>query len=195
VSSMPAVLRAAAAGQLPSWAMVDERRRRHLGNVAALLAIWAEALGLPDSEQERWRAAGWLHDALRLASPAELLPLVEPEYRELPARVLHGPAAAARLRAEGVTDEPLLMAIGFHTLGHPDLDLLGQSLYAADFLEPGRTHDPLLRAALRARMPAALPAVVRTIVRLRLAYLLRSGRVVRPETLAFWNQLAANARA
>jgi 2-amino-4-hydroxy-6-hydroxymethyldihydropteridine diphosphokinase len=155
---------------------------------------WAEGLGLGSAERARWRAAAWLHDALRLAPAAELLPVVPPELRDLPPKMLHGPATAARLRAEGVTDEPLLLAVAHHTIGHPDFDDLGQALYAADFLEPGRTFDPLLRAGLRARMPAALAEVVPAIVRLRITHLLRASRAVRPETLAFWNALANHAR-
>src|SRR5690606_8966546 len=61
---------------------------------------------------------------------------------EGPGGVLHGPAAAARLAEEGVTDEPLLTAVAWHTLGHPDLDLRGRCLYIADYIEPGRTYDP-----------------------------------------------------
>lgn len=190
----PPVLAAAARGELPPWARIDELRRAHSANVAALLDGWAGALALTAAERERWRAAAWLHDALRCAPPAELTPHVPAEFRDLPPRMLHGPAAAARLRSEGVADEALLLAIGHHTIGHPDFDPLGRALYAADFLEPGRTFDPLLRAALRARMPHALAEVVPEVVRLRLIHLLRTGRTIRPETLAFWNALA-HARA
>jgi 2-amino-4-hydroxy-6-hydroxymethyldihydropteridine diphosphokinase len=193
--SVPPVLRAAARGELPDWARADQPRRRHSASVAGLMAGWAKALALPDAEQERWRAAAWLHDALRLAGPSELLPLVPQEFRDLPARMLHGPAAAARLRQDGVSDEALLLAISHHTIGHPAFDILGKALYAADFLEPGRTFDPLLRAGLRARMPAGMAEVVPAIVRLRLIHLLRSGRRIRAETLAFWNRLAEQADA
>lgn len=195
LNQVPPVLQAAARGELPVWARVDEVRRRHIASVAALLGQWAEALSLPTAEQERWRAAGWLHDALRLAPARELIPLVPQEFQDLPPRMLHGPAAAARLRQDGVTDEMLLLAISHHTVGHPEFDDLGRALYAADFLEPGRTFDPLLRAGLRARMPHGLSEVVPAIVRLRLIHLLRSGRRIRTETVAFWNRLAERAGA
>jgi 2-amino-4-hydroxy-6-hydroxymethyldihydropteridine diphosphokinase len=195
LNEVPLVLRAAARGELPDWARVDQPRRRHIAGVAGLLGQWAEALALSTAEQARWRAAGWLHDALRLAPARELLPLVPSEHRDLPPRMLHGPAAAARLRQDGVRDEALLLAISHHTVGHPDFDILGEALYAADFLEPGRTFDPLLRAGLRARMPHGLGEVVPVIVRLRLMHLLRSGHRIRTETLAFWNRLAERTRA
>ena len=195
MKGVPGLLRAAATGELPAWACVDARRRRHSQGVARLLGEWADALSLPVPEGERWRAAAWLHDALRLAPPVELLPLVGPGFRELPGGMLHGPAAAARLRADGVTDDGLLLAIEYHTIGHPDFDELGRALYAADFLEPGRTFDPLGRAALRARMPAARAEVVAEIARRRIGHLLRTGRCIRPETIAFWNALVGHAGA
>ena len=192
---MSAALRDAAAGRLPEWAQVDQPRIEHIERVAALLDEWALALGVGEAERSRWRAAAWLHDALRLASPGELRPLLPFELRDLAAPLLHGPAAAAMLRREGVQDEGLLLAVGYHTLGHPELDLMGRALYAADFLEPGRTFDPLVRATLRARMPAAIDSVIPAILRARIVYLLSTGRSVRPETMAFWNALSHHARS
>jgi 2-amino-4-hydroxy-6-hydroxymethyldihydropteridine diphosphokinase len=190
-----AALREAEDGRLPEWAQVDDERRAHITRVAALVDDWAVALALPDAERRRWRAAAWLHDALRGADASEIRPLVPFELREIAPPLLHGPAAAALLRREGVSDEPLLLAVGYHTLGHAGFDACGRALYAADYLEPGRTFDPLARAALRARMPHGIDQVLPTILRARIVHLLRSGRRVRPETLAFWNSLAVPARA
>ena len=96
------VVRAAARGELPVWARVSERRRGHIARVARLLGEWADGLGLPAEEKERWLAAGWLHDALREASPEELRPLVPEPLRGLPGKLLHGPAVAARLDRKSV---------------------------------------------------------------------------------------------
>ena len=59
-----------------------------------------------------------------------------------PVNVLHGPAAAARLQAEGETRASVLEAIRWHTLGWADWDRTGRALYMADFLEPGRSFSP-----------------------------------------------------
>jgi 2-amino-4-hydroxy-6-hydroxymethyldihydropteridine diphosphokinase len=190
-----AALREAEQGRLPEWAQVDEERRGHIVRVAALLEDWATALTLPEGEVRRWRAAAWLHDALRGADAAEIRSLVPLHLRDLAPPLLHGPAAAELLRNEGVTDEPLLLAIGYHTLGHTGFDPCGRALFAADYLEPGRNFDPLARAALRARMPHGLDEVLPTILRARIVHLLQSGRRVRPETLAFWNTIAPQPRA
>jgi HD superfamily phosphohydrolase YqeK len=182
-------LDAAAAGRLPAWAVAMPERRAHIERVAQLVGAWGEALHAPTAERRRGRAAAWLHDALRDA-PAEQLRAELPEpFRGWPDPLLHGPAAAERLRAEGVRDEALLRAVAYHTLGHPELDRGGRLLYLADFLEPGRGFDPVLRAALRARMPAALHEVLRQVVAARLGWLLETGRAIRPESLDFWNSL------
>ncbi|HEX7050985.1 MAG TPA: HD domain-containing protein [Longimicrobiales bacterium] len=184
-----ASIEAAAAGRLPAWAEAGPARRAHAARVAALMDDWARRLGLDAGERLRWRAAGWLHDALRDADPAVLRRRVPPEFRDLPDPLLHGPAAARRLAEDGVADAPLLTAIAYHTIGHPTLDALGRALYLADYLEPGRTFDPGGRAALRARLPGAMEEALVHVVAARLKHLLDSGRALRPESVAFWNAI------
>lgn len=191
--SAGALIERAASGVLPSWAVADPERREHMARVAALMDEWAARLGLPAAERVRWRAAGWLHDALRDADPGALRALV-PDLADLPDPLLHGPAAAARLAAEGVEDRELTEAVAYHTLGHPGLGRLGRALYLADFLEPGRTFEPVWRASLRARLPEALDAVLIEVAAARLGYLIRTRRAIRPETFAFWNSLVAGRR-
>ena len=132
------IVAAAARGELPSWAEVSKGRRRHIERVGALLDEWADEAGLSESDRTRWKAAGWLHDSLKDGSGRALREIVEPSLRQLPTPMLHGPAAAELLRREGVEDQGLLLAVAYHTLGHPDLGRVGFALYAADYLEPGR---------------------------------------------------------
>lgn len=184
------VVAAAARGELPSWAEVSPGRCRHIERVSALLGEWARKAGLSESERARWQAAGWLHDSLKDRDGGELREIVEPALRRLPAPVLHGPAAAELLRREGVEDEELLLAVAYHTLGHPDLGRVGFALYAADYLEPGRGIRKRWRAKLRDRMPADLERVVRKILHTRIAFLLKKGRPLHPATVGFWNRMA-----
>ncbi|HEX8241907.1 MAG TPA: HD domain-containing protein [Longimicrobium sp.] len=186
------LVRNAAEGRLPDWVQAKPTRREHMGRVAALMRQWATALGLPDAEVARWAAAGWLHDALRDASPDELRPLVPPEFRELPGKLLHGPAAAERL--DGDADAELLDAVRCHTLGCPRFGLLGRALYLADFLEPGRTFSPEWTEQLRRRMPHEMDAVLREVVEARVGHVMKSGGTVHPETKAFHAQVEAEAR-
>ncbi len=162
--------------------------------VAELMDRWSRARGLRKRDRRRWVAVGLLHDALKGARARDMRRLLPEEFHELPVPILHGPAAAARLEREGVEDRSVLNAIAFHTLGHPSLDELGRALYAADFLEPGRPLRPKLRKRLRKRMPNELDAVVTEIVGARMRYQMDRGRSLRPETVAFWNELHGGAR-
>ena len=98
---------------LPAWAVVSDRRRQHIARVTELLDLWANAMHLDPDERRVWHDAGRWHDALRDADEATLRQLVPDASMPLP--MLHGPAAAARLRAEGERREPLLHAIAHHT--------------------------------------------------------------------------------
>jgi HD superfamily phosphohydrolase YqeK len=184
----------AAEGRLPDWAVAGAERRAHMGRVAALLDEWARSLGLDEAERARWRAAAWLHDALRDERPEALRSLVPERFRDLPGKVLHGPAAAERLRSEGVTSADLLDAVAFHTIGDAGLGTLGRALYVADFLEPGRPFLREWRAELRGQMPRELDDVLREIVRARIGHLLESEMHVRSETVGLWNVLCSDGR-
>lgn len=186
------LLAAAAAGRLPEWSAQKAKRRAHCERVALLMGDWAAGLGLPDTDVMRWQAAAMLHDAVKDAPAADLRECVDEPLRTLPGKLLHGHAAAARLRADGVTDRPLLDAIAWHTTGHADLEPIGHALYVADFIEPGRRYLPETLATWRARMPAALPDAVRAVVRMRMQFLLQDGKPIRAETVAFWNALTAS---
>ena len=189
------VVAAAAQGRLPEWAVVAPGRREHVERVAALLDSWAGQLDLPDSERERWRAVGYLHDALRDADPSELRRYVPDELRYLADPLLHAPAAAERLRREGVDDVELLDAVAFHPLGDGGFGRLGRALYAADFLEPGRDFLAELREGLRARAPHELDEVTLEVARLRIAHIRETGRVLDPRTRAFWTSLGGEGDA
>jgi HD superfamily phosphohydrolase YqeK len=158
-----------------------------MGRVAALMGEWARALGLSTEEVDRWVATGWLHDALRDGAPDALREQVPPQFRDLPPKLLHGPAAADRLAEEA--DEEVCEAIRFHTLGSSRWGTLGRALYLADFMEPGRTWDESYTATLRARMPRELDQILTEVVRTRVEHILRNGGVPHPETQAFYEQV------
>ena len=181
---------AAATGVLPDWAVARKKRRAHMARVAELLREWGEVRCDHPRDVERWTAVGYLHDVLRDADPDDLRAGLSRPLGQLPDEVIHGPAAADRLRRGGVTDEPFLTAIACHTLGNTDFDDIGKALYVADFLEPGRKLQPKWRARLRDEMPEGLDAVAKAVVGKRIQFLIKKGRPVLPETFGLWNVLA-----
>lgn len=171
--------------ELPPWAHVSEKRRGHIGRVTALLQRWAEIMRLDAAERRAWLDAGLWHDALRDAPIEELRALVgdNPYAPEM----LHGPAAAARIEAEGERRVGVLDAIRYHTVGSPDWDRTGRALYMADFLEPGRSFARVDRAFLAAQLPHDFDGVFRQVVRMRLLHALNEGHTLFPETVQLWN--------
>jgi HD superfamily phosphohydrolase YqeK len=144
-------------------------------------------MGVPDNERHRWLRAVWLHDALRDASAEEL----ERWASSVPGPVSlkHGPAAAARAKAEGELDRGVLDAVRYHSVGLAEWDMVGRVLYAADYLEPGRPFDRERRAELARRFPVDSRGVLREIASQRLVHIMASGWPLPEPTVRFWNSL------
>lgn len=173
---------------IPEWAVMTPDRLRHTHRVAALADTWAQAMSVPEPERHRWLRAVWLHDALRDA-PDELLARLAPGTPG-PTHLRHGPASAALARANGEEDRGVLDAVRFHSVGLAEWDMTGRVLYCADYLEPGRTHDPDGRAALAAAFPGDPSGVLAQVATRRMLHLIKSGWPIPEPTHRFWNSLA-----
>jgi HD superfamily phosphohydrolase YqeK len=173
--------------ELPDWACVGEKRRAHIARVTALLDEWAKAMRLTRSQRVDWHDAGRLHDALRDA-PEELLRSLAGDLPGFSVEMLHGPAAAQYLLADGETRKELVEAIRYHTVGSPAWGPLGRALYMADYLEPGRKFSRADRAYLAAQVPRDFDATFRQVVRARMEWSLREGMQLYPQTVQLWNE-------
>jgi 2-amino-4-hydroxy-6-hydroxymethyldihydropteridine diphosphokinase len=185
----PLIEAAGRTGALPDWAVCRPDRRAHAARVADLMSGWATTLGLEESEIIRWTAAGHLHDALKDAPVPDLVPLVDSGW---PDPLVHAAACATRLREDGVRDEELLLAIAYHSTGHPDFGSLGEFLYMADFLDPGRRFLASEREKLRGRLPTDRDPVLLEVLRHRITMLLDHGTLVLPVSLLLWNRVVAS---
>ena len=178
---------------LPAWAIVSPARRGHIERVAALVSRWADAMRVPAAERHRWLRAVWLHDALRDAGEAKLAELAPSTPG--PPELRHGPAAAARAKAEGETDRGVLDAVRYHSIGLAEWDMVGRVLYCADYLEPGREFDGAVRAEMAERFPADPDGVLRDVAERRMAHLIASRWSLPEPTVRFWNSLAVPSPA
>ena len=178
---------------LPPWAIVSPERLAHIERVATLVSSWAEELGIPANERNRWLRAVWLHDALRDATTEEL-EMWAPTTPG-PSSLRHGPASAARAKAEGEVDRGVLDAVRYHSIGLAEWDMVGRSLYCGDYLEPGRERDREHRAELAARFPRDPSGVLRDVARERVSRLVKSGWPLPEPTVRFWNSLVASPSA
>lgn len=173
---------------VPAWACVTEKRLEHITRVTALLDQWALALRLPEPEARAWHDAGRLHDALRDADET-LLRSLAGDHDDYTTEMLHGPAAAARMEADGESRTELLEAVRYHTVGSHRWGRLGRALYMADYLEPGRKFSRADRAFLAAQVPHDFDATFRQVLRARLEWSLREGMRLYPQAVALWNSV------
>ena len=97
------------------------------------------------------RLAGLLHDCAKGMDDDELkkfckkhdLGITEAEKRS--PHLLHSKAGAYLAKKEyGVSDKKILHAIEVHTTGCPDMSLLDQIIFVADYIEPNRDQAPRL---------------------------------------------------
>jgi hypothetical protein len=173
---------------LPTWAVVTPARIEHIERVARVLVGWAEVMGVPDNERNRWLRAAWLHDALRDAPTAELQKWAPPMGRS--SELLHGPAAAARAKADGETDRGVLDAVRYHSTGLAEWDMVGRALYCADFLN--RTEHLAKGGLTPLSASPGFAGVLRSVGQARLVHAIASGWPLSEPTVRFWNSLQPN---
>ncbi len=102
---------------------------------------------LVGADLEQCALAGLLHDSAREFTPSQYLWLgmdLEAEVRKRPFGgmeevLMHGQASALlATRRYGIEDEAILEAISYHTTGKPEMGVLAQIVFVADYTEAGR---------------------------------------------------------
>ncbi len=147
-------------------------------------------------DEERTRLAALGHDIFRGHSPQELLALaamlgVEPDLLERESPVLlHGPLAS-RVLAEryGVRDRQVLDAARWHTTARPGMTPLEKVLFLADKVEPGKAARNRGRLQVRSLAERDLDGAMLRFLEMGLAYALRKGWPLHPDTVAARNEL------
>ena len=132
--------------------------------------------------------AGLLHDCAKSYSDSELLRLcgehgIEITEAESKApHLLHAKFGAWMAEhVYHVTDPEICSAIASHTTGKPEMSMLEKIVFAADYLEPGRTQAPHLRI-LRKLVETDLDLTIVCILQDTLTYLERQGMAIDPMT-------------
>ena len=171
----------------PSWARISPKRQEHVRRVAALSMMWAEEMGVSGEERDRWLNAVALHDALKSA-PKEVLLELAPDSWGVDA-LRHGPAAAVKAELDGEEDHGVLDAVRYHSIGYADWEPVGQILYLADFLEPGRSFHSREHESLILQVTTDLEGVLRAVAIERVTGTVALGKALLQETVEFWNSL------
>jgi len=179
---------------------LSKKRAAHTRGVAALSAELCACHGLdplsgtiaglahdlckelPEGEQ------GSLFDAWLSSGDGTAGLMVRGDGNYFSSQILHGPAAATLLsRDYGMTDQDILEAVAWHTVGRADMGVLAVMIYCADKMEPGRKH---VDAAFRARCMELPPReMLLAVVADSIGYLERNGWEIAPTTMILYNSL------
>ncbi len=134
------------------------------------------------------------HDLFRDVPPHKLLKIakvwnIEVEDVELKNPVLlHGKVAAEFLKRRfDYDDEKVLLAIAYHTSGHPALDLHGKALVISDTLSMDRNFDGL--EDLRKIAFKDLEMAFKEVLRNRINYAIKTDRFLLPKSVQTWNTI------
>ncbi len=121
---------------------LSAKRFKHVLGVEEMCVSLAEKYG---ADIEKARTAALLHDYMKETSVKVLEEMCAdvPEvqgYENLP-EILHGFAGAMAAEKEfGVTDEDILNAVKYHTIGRENMSVLEKIVYIGDAIEKGRDY-------------------------------------------------------
>ncbi len=127
---------------------LDTARYEHTLGVAYTAACLAMRYG---ADIQKAEVAGLLHDCAKCIPDEEKLQKCEKHHlpisdaeRKNPS-LLHAKLGAYYARQKyGITDEEILGAITWHTTGKPEMTLLEEIVFIADYIEPDRDRAPNL---------------------------------------------------
>lgn len=167
--------------------ILPPKRYLHTLGVAYLSASLAMCHGI---SQRKALVAGLLHDCAKAYSNEELrekcrsLNLSVSEHEMHLPQLLHAAYGAYLAKEEyAVTEEEILLAIRYHTVGRPAMTKLEQIVFLADYLEPERTQvtsPPLdvIRKIAFSDLEEAMYLVLKNTIR----YMEESKQETAPET-------------
>lgn len=165
---------------------VPETRIRHILRVEQFAIELAQ---LHHLDREKAAQAALMHDLAKFFKPKRLLSMAIAEgleidpIEEINPHLLHADAGAIVARDEfGVTDSEVLDAIRHHTLGSPEMSLLGCVVYLADGLEPGRGATPELEELRDLSRQDLIQATWR-VADASLRHLIQAGHLIHPRTV------------
>jgi len=150
-------------------------------------------------DETKGRIAGIAHDISRETPVDEkIISSIQDEYsiskeEELNPVLLHGRIGASMLKLKfNLEDKEILQAIRWHTTGHPDMGELGQILFIADYIEPGRKHiTNTIRASI---MQLNLNEMTLRVLNDQTAHLRESGCRITESSMQLFEKLSNSGR-
>ena len=163
---------------------VSESRYKHSVRTAETAAELCERYGM---DKKMGYLAGISHDMCKALSSELLISIASRDGKPIigieknkPA-LLHGRAAAVKLKEEFDVDDPdLIEAVANHTFGLKGMCNLSKVLYVADKIEPGREH--ITESYLKKLKELDLNELAATVLQENIDFLKKKGKTVTSES-------------
>ncbi|GAB2483304.1 bis(5'-nucleosyl)-tetraphosphatase (symmetrical) YqeK [Alkalibacterium psychrotolerans] len=170
---------------------LSRRRYKHVMRVEKTALHLAE---LYDVDKEKVSISAIAHDYAKERSDEEMMDLIISENQDLEmlqfgSNIWHGPIGAVLLKNEfNITDDDILEAVKYHTIGAPKMSKVAQIIYVADFIEPNRSFKGVEKA--RKLSGKNLEETLAFIARHTLKNLIKRNMKVYPKAIETYNAWA-----
>lgn len=171
---------------------MSERRYLHSLGVADEAKRLALLYG---ADEGKAYLAGLLHDCAKeiknQAEKCDELGIRIDDMMRQNTGLIHGPLGAAVAKSDfGVSDEEILSAISWHTLGRAGMTLLEKIVYIADYTEKNRVYEGV--EELRKAVDADLDDAILLSIERHLKVLEKRGAAVHPNTILLRDDIILN---
>jgi predicted HD superfamily hydrolase involved in NAD metabolism len=171
---------------------MSEQRMQHVLRVEETALQLAEKYG---ADLEKASIAALIHDVAKQQEDSEMRDIIISENLDLDLlqygnAIWHGPVGAVLARRQfGIEDEEILRAIENHTIGAPEMSLVEQVIFVADYIEPGRDFPGVEKA--REIAAESLSEAVKYEIRETLKHLIERQQRVYPRAIESYNAWVA----
>lgn len=175
---------------------LPEKRYIHSLGVADEAKRLAEKYG---ADADKAYLAGLLHDCAKGIPTSEQATecdrrgvAIDKWTRKCPP-VIHGFLGEEIAKAEyGITDEEVLNAIKYHTIGAAGMTLLEKIIYIADMTEVNRNFPGV--EILRQRVSESIDEAIKESIKQQLEFNMSKNGVIHPNMIILWNDIIQKGR-
>lgn len=171
--------------------VLSDKRLKHVLGVEKSAIELAMQYG---ADVEKVSIAALTHDYAKEQTDEEMRDMIISENMDLDLlqygnNIWHGPVGAILVRKQlGIENEEILDAVRDHTIGSPNMDLISQIIYVADFIEPGRSFSGVDKARLLSKRSLEEAIAFTTIHTLN--YLIKKNVRIYPKAIETYNAWA-----
>ena len=173
--------------------LIKPKRLQHSLAVKETALKLQQRHGQIAKKKVKWAAL--LHDCAKGIGKDNLLQrakefgiVIDDVYKQVP-ELLHAPVGAKIAKSEfEISDNDILQAIRYHTIGSPDMNTLDKIIFLADYIEPNRDCKKINQ--LRDKVgQITLDEAVKIACENTIIYNLKQQRIIHPQTIITRNTL------